>query len=332
LAEQHKNDGHQLYAKALELMSKPGRFYGVLEDLGKTVIATFYMNKGYSTEEAIRAADKILFDYSSVSNMVKFGKGTFLPFFTWSAKVAPRLVENAILRPEKFMTMWAVLAVLNAMLKAANGVDDDEEKRTKPDNMRGRPTLIIGRDEKGNPIYINLDKYMPWGTWTTKDLQGLPVPQALTAGGLPFAFLGALMFGKDTMGRNITEDWMTPGQKREALAGFVGQQMLPQWLGEGGQRFLDSVRGIERRPGDEPESPGFGFAKGILGVPLVGTTAVTRGKSAKWARRMLSEGTSNLKKKLARGAISRGEYEREFKKLYDHFKVYITEHNLSPSE
>jgi hypothetical protein len=47
---------------------------------------------------------------------------------------------------------------------------------------------------------------------------------------------------------------------------------------------------------------------------------------------MLSEGTSNLKKKLARGAITRAEYDREFKKMYDHFKVYITEHNLAPSE
>ena len=55
---------------AIKGYKKPGEFYGTTEDTSKTIIARYVLDKGGSPRQAVKFADKLLFDYTSVSEAV----------------------------------------------------------------------------------------------------------------------------------------------------------------------------------------------------------------------------------------------------------------------
>jgi hypothetical protein len=197
-------------------------------------------------------------------------------------------------------------------------VDDDEEKDKKPAYMKGSPTLVVGRDSQGNPLFLDLSKYMPWGTWDFTDEDGnLKIPGALSPGGMPISLLAAFVFNRDPFtNKDIAARWMTPQQGMKAKLDYLGTSIAPEWLGGGKDKILAAIKGVGPRPGDEPDSVPVALAKAIGGLRINKTTAVTRRSGRNYSKRILAEGMSALKKQYSTGKISKTDYENQVKSIY----------------
>lgn len=129
--------------------------------------------------EAVAAleAQKWMFDYSLVHKGVRYARNAPIgaPFITFQAKVLPRLLEVATLRPWRFAPWAALMWGLPAYVASQYDVDDDDLEKLKkalPEwiQKRGHALVLPWKDEEGRWQAFDLGYFFPWTYWT--ELQG----------------------------------------------------------------------------------------------------------------------------------------------------------------
>ena len=229
----------------------PGKIYGAIEDASKTVIAKYAHSQGASIEQAIKLADKWLFDYSSISPLVGTLRKLPVPFLTWSAKTFPRLVETAIRKPEKYATVYLALAVINAMSRKGLGISQEEEEKMKPEYLRGKtkPVMLLPIRDKDNQVqWIDFTYYVPWGGWITPMTKGSIIPQPLQMSNPLMTLYNAYGTNYDPFIGQIQKPYMTEQEKKDTQNKYIQASLLPDLLGGLGSRKI--IKGIRKAPED----------------------------------------------------------------------------------
>jgi len=264
--------------KALKIYNTPGKAYGAIEDVFKTIMAKDAINKGASIEEAIKYADKWLFDYSKTSKAVDWARQGPLPFITWSAKMLPRLIETLVKKPEKYLILWAMAAAAGAYSRDKLGITKEDEERQKQGWLQERGTsalLLPYRDNKGQLQFLDLSYISPWGSWIQRGKSGLP--QAIEPSN-PFTILyNAYIANYDPFyQQQIANEYLPAkeqfGKKTKyvlrgflpslAPGGYGSEQIVDAYHGEGDYYgrvrtlpsvLLRNIAGVKIEPGGETE-------------------------------------------------------------------------------
>jgi hypothetical protein len=311
----------QIWANKLsEAIHSPAYLYGAIEDASKTVIARYVLDNGGTPEQAVKFADKLLFDYSQVSEAVGFARQSFFPFITWSAKILPRLVEFAIRKPEKFALIAISMAMFNAFSRLMLGIDKDEEERLKPDYIRGKNTLLLpGRDINGDLNWIDLTYFMPWGNWSPINKGKLAVPQTLTMGGVLPILYNAFVLNYDPFTqRKIAEDYLSDDERIIEQGKYCLINLSPQILTSmlTGKLFATKPD----RYGRKKELSKI-LAGELLGVKFVSDVSAYRKKIQEGLHRTFYEGRADIRKKVKTGELTKEQAEKKIKELKERLEV-----------
>jgi uncharacterized protein YcbK (DUF882 family) len=309
----------QIWANNLaEAIHSPAVLYGAIEDASKTVIARYVLDQGGTPEEAVKFADKLLFDYSQTSEVVGYARQSFFPFITWSAKVLPRLVEFAIRKPEKFVLFAATMATLNALSRSLLGIDRDDEEKLKPDYIRGKSVLLLpGRDVNGDLNWVDFTYFLPWGNWLPIEKGKLAMPQTLTMGGILPILYNAFVLNYDSFTDDkIAPDYLSEDERIIEKGKYILKNLAPQILTNTPGRLIRSTK---------PDKYGrqIGIKKALLGelfgIKVVPDTSAYRQKVRQWLQRDFYEGRSEIRKKLKAGELTKEQAEKKIKKLRGRF-------------
>lgn len=310
----------QIWANNLaKVINSPAYLYGAIEDASKTIIARYVLDQGGTPEQAVKFADKLLFDYSQVSEAVGYARQSFYPFITWSAKVLPRMFEFAIRKPEKFALVIASVAIFNAISRSMLGIDKDDEERLKPDYIRGKTTLLLpGRDLNGDLNWIDLSYFLPWGNWLPIDKGNLAVPQTLTMGGVLPVLYNAFVLNYDPFtDRKIAEDYLSDDEKIVEQVKYILKNLSPQLMTTMLSGKLYTAK--PDRYGRKKELSKI-LSGEFLGVRFTQDISAYRKNVQEGLKRDFYEGRSAIKKKLKAGELTDAQAKEKIQKLKERFK------------
>jgi len=223
---------------AVNTFHTPGRIYGAVEDVFKTIAAKHALSKGASPEQAINFANKWLFDYGKTSRVVEAGRRSFFPFFTFQAKILPRAIEFAVRKPEKLLLFLGAIGAYNNFSRLQLGITEEEEEAQKPAWLKERGTttiLLPERDQYGQLQFLDLSYIIPWGAWLQAK-EG--VPQALMPGGIATILYNAYAGYDPYRGEEIE-----PEEKAKYIASGLMPSLVP-----GGYSFRKLESAIAQRP------------------------------------------------------------------------------------
>ncbi|MFA5350255.1 MAG: D-Ala-D-Ala carboxypeptidase family metallohydrolase [Candidatus Omnitrophota bacterium] len=297
----------------LEAYRLPAKAYGAIEDASKTVIARYVLDQGGTPEEAVKFADKLLFDYSQTSEVVGYARQSFWPFITWSAKVLPRLVEFAIRKPEKYILMITAVGIWNAISRAMLGIGRDDEEKLKPDYIRGKSVLLLpGRDVNDDLNWIDLTYFLPWGSWLPIEKGDLSAPSVFNIGGPLVVLYNAYVLNHDPFYGEIAPDYLSKEQQAIEKGKYVARSLLPQILTTTPGKLIDSTKpdkyGRQREIGKI-------LSGEFLGIKFTQDTSVYRSKIKRAVQQDFYRGRAKLRDQLKDGEITQEDYSRKVRKL-----------------
>lgn len=299
----------------LEAYRLPAKAYGAIEDASKTVIARYVLDHGGSPEEAVKFADKLLFDYSQTSEVVSYARQSFWPFITWSAKVLPRLVEFAIRKPEKYIMMITAIGVWNAISRAMLGIDRDDEERLKPDYIRGKSVLLLpGRDVNDDLNWIDLTYFLPWGSWLPIEKGDFSAPSVFNIGGPLIVLYNAYVLNHDPFYGEIAPDYLSEDQQRAEKGKYVARSLSPQILTTTPGKIIKSTR--PDKYGRQSEILKI-LSGEFLGIKFTRDTSAYRSKIIKVIQQDFYKGRAKLRNQLKDGEITQEEYSKKVRKLQE---------------
>jgi len=300
-----------------EGIQSPARLYGAIEDASKTVIAKYVLDSGGTPEQAVKFADKLLFDYSQTSEAVGYARQAFFPFITWSAKVLPRMVEFAIRKPEKFILLIAATGIWNALSRSILGVDQDDEEKLKPDYIRGKLVLLMpGLDTNGDLNWVDLTYFLPWGGWLPIEKGKLAIPQTLTMSNPLMTLYNAYVLNYDPFYGQIAPEYISEDEQMIEKGKYVAKSLLPQILAVTPGKLVASTK--TDRYGRKGE-----IGKTLLGelssLKFVRDTSAYRNAILQRLQRDYYKGRTRIQGQVKEGKITRDEGQKKIKKLKEEF-------------
>lgn len=321
--------GMQYLAKMASVIEIPSKAYGFIEDMSKFIIYKYAVDKGASPLQAVKFADKLLFDYSQTSEAVKFGKVTTTPFITWSAKMLPLLGEIAIRKPEKIALIAGSMFAISAMVRAQLGISQAEEEKRKPDYLRGKNTILMGKNPKtGELEWMDLTYFMPWGGWISPagdSPVGKMLPQPLAPGGVPIMLMNVL-FNYDPFSGQIAKDSMTESEKNKAIGDYIANYSLPSALGQSREKIVHAIQGRPMKPGGQAPERGKVALSSMIGVNITSSSRVSAAKGKAWFVEQQKMGITAVRKQVAMGDITVAEGNKKIAEHVKEIKKYLAEH------
>jgi hypothetical protein len=174
------------------------------------------------TPEMFRTAGKFALaafgDYDIDSKAVKALRQTVMPFISWGYAMGPIIGRMILMQPWKIANILMAYYLLEAAMSGASDGDDEELRRSGPENIRERmffgavgPYMhvripFMGDDQ--NPVYYKLGDYFPVASIT----KGLPngfmgqswFPSMITPSGPFVSVIASTVLGVDTFtGKSI---------------------------------------------------------------------------------------------------------------------------------
>lgn len=154
-------------------MAKVGKaatdWHGKMEEWGKVAKIMDAMKRGMPENDAVREANKWLFDYSEAVPAVKRLRQMPLgmPFITFQYKMIPLMTEIIKNHPTRLLPYIALAYTVPAIVAASNDIgEDDAEKLRKSlsTNLRRKPSMYLlpWKDDAGRWQFIDIGYFMPW--------------------------------------------------------------------------------------------------------------------------------------------------------------------------
>lgn len=240
--------------------------YQLTEMVGKTMKIEHELRRGSNEIDAMLEAQKWLFDYSLVPKTVGFLRKypIGVPFITFYYKALPRIIETAILRPQKFLPYVIMGEAMQWAIAASLDVDDedvDQLFKVLPEWLRKRGHAYIWpvKDEYGRWQAFDAGYLFPWAMYggmarsiakgvgsgserakqgdalgALSDVSGSTVDALMTAGilggPLPDIF-AVLKSGEDPFtGMDVVAEGMPPKQKALNTLAYAWSVVAPPML------------------------------------------------------------------------------------------------------
>jgi hypothetical protein len=214
-------------------------------------------------DRAYKLANDLVGNYDEITSAGRYLRGHVIPFFSWmevNTKRQLRIAKNAWDSPRIAATYgkkvaggnvpvatavsigsWALKAsALALMMDAWNEMMFPEERRELGNRLRGRPVLIVGRDENGKVMTYDRFGNNPEAlSWFGLDNAGFSPMAALKGGSLESGVIGgyteAWLNGRMTIGEVAKEMATAPVRK---LGGGLGPLKVPFEVATG-QNLMD---------------------------------------------------------------------------------------------
>jgi hypothetical protein len=161
-------------------------------------------------QDAGRHAREAFLDYDIDAKAVRIARQTALPFISWPYAATKLVAKLAIHSPWKLVNLYAGLAILDGMMSAMTGDDDEDEiRKAMPEYMRERLLFGFGPNayirlpfgDEENPTFYGIGKYMFPSSLADSSPQGFAGidwwPSALTPTGPYISSVLMLVAGID---------------------------------------------------------------------------------------------------------------------------------------
>jgi hypothetical protein len=151
-------------------------FYQKLETWGKIAKIMHAMEtktkehpNGMSAEQAVREANKWLFDYSEVDPFVRRARQSpiGMPFITFSYKIIPLMYEVMTKHPTRMLPYVALAATVPALVASSNDIDEDDEEKIRKSlspGLRRKDNMFMlpWKDANGKWQLVDVGYFLPW--------------------------------------------------------------------------------------------------------------------------------------------------------------------------
>ena len=223
-------------------------------------------DRGLDVEDAIDYSQNYIFTYDDLPKTARGLRDYALPFFAYTYKVVPPLVNTALEKPWRYAAPAAALYTVNALMYAMaaslGGGDDedwwtviqryvtdpdfrdkarkmeDEERKNLPPWMKGfsatlaTPKAIrLGMDDVTNlPVFLDVSRIFPGGDLLDAHANagGVPLLQPITPSNPILNTIGAMIWNKDSFfGKDIVDKNDTAAEAGEKRSKWVWQQFAP---------------------------------------------------------------------------------------------------------
>lgn len=280
--------------------------------------------------QAVREANKWLFDYSELSQFERRVARRVMPFYTFPRKAIPVIIEAAATRPHtlaKYPLMaWAMEKHSLSRLEMTEK-DYAQVKKIMPEYMKsGSYILMPYRDNNGDLRFLDWTYLIPWGTIT--ELQERGPLDVFVANPLVQA-VGDLKRNRDAFtGREIWQETDTDAEKFYKRVEHIWRIASPSLAPKGlyWDKLYESATGKpDVRPRPFPET----VAHTILGLR---TQAIDEEEQYTRFLREKRDNIEELEGKLIRiefefsdGKISESEYKKRQKRAYQQIDKVLEE-------
>lgn len=209
-----------------------------------TTMADLEREGGHTYEEmlqtaGLKAQDEFL-NYDIDSRAVKFAKGTFLPFVSFTYAASKRYAQIAKEKPWKLAEVALIYQIASAALLAATGDSDDEDKRKRARDKKldttwfGSYSNVRVPTVPGKTEYLELARWLPTPFSSKEQPNGFmglhSFPQSLTPNGMVIGLLSS-MYGVNLFtGKSINKDTDTDMQRLGNSVEAMVKSVEPSWV------------------------------------------------------------------------------------------------------
>jgi len=267
LAQTQEGTATKIGRSAFNLLSfylrKPmGWAYQAEDTFFRYLIYKDARGRGLSPDDAVDYAQKFIFTYDDLPKGARRVRDYGIPFFAYTYKAIPALLETALTHPERFAAPMAVIMAANAVAYAIAAGDDDDswelklkkylndpeyrkeakakeqlERELLPEWLKGKTalgtdkTVRLGTDELTKlPMFLDMSRMIPGGDLldVRPNSGGIPWPQPLTPNHPLLSVFTAMFANKDTFyGKDIVSRTDTAEEAARKRMDWMWKQMTP---------------------------------------------------------------------------------------------------------
>lgn len=211
--------------------------YQVEDEIFRMATYMRRISLGDDPKEAARIAREQFIDYDIRAPWVNTARSTVLPFIGYTYRAIPNLAKSVTFRPwklAKYITLGHIAVSLSYMVAPG---DDEEEYRTMREDQQGstifgtpRMMRLPYRDEFGNPMFIDVRRWIPAGDVfdMNQSNSAIPVPAWLQFGGpLMIGFELALNKQAFTEKEIVNSDTDTGIEAAGKVADYLYKSWMP---------------------------------------------------------------------------------------------------------
>jgi len=291
-------------------LRKPlGKAYGAEDEFFRYMIYRDARAKGLSVDDSVDYALKYMFSYDDMPKGARVIRDmpVGLPFFAYTYKVVPALVNTALEHPTRYAAPAVALYVANAAMYAiaaslGGGEDEDwwtiirrymtdpefrqqskdleeQERKNLPPWMKGaslslgtEKAIRLGMDDLTNlPVFLDVSRIFPGGDLfdAHNNAGGIPLLAPITPNSPILTIASAMLFNKDTFrGQEIVKKTDTDAEAAQKRAAWMWKQITPA-IAVGNSHFERAMNVIANVTG-QPVNVGLAEYTGIGkdGLPI----------------------------------------------------------------
>jgi hypothetical protein len=223
-------------------------------------------DRGLDVDDAIDYSQRYIFTYDDLPRGARVARDFALPFFAYTYKVVPPIVNTALEKPWRYAAPAAALYAINAAMYAmaaglGGGEDEDwwtvirryvtdpefrdkakkmeeQERENLPPWMKGAsftlgtPKAIrMGMDDVTNlPLFLDVSRIFPGGDLLDAHANagGVPLLQPITPSNPVLNTVGAMIWNKDSFfGKEIVDKNDTAAEAAEKRGQWIWKQFSP---------------------------------------------------------------------------------------------------------
>lgn len=212
------------------------------------------LSVGSSPEMAANRAREQFLNYDIRAPWVNMLRETVLPFISYTYRAVPVVAKSLYDRPyklAKYITLGYMIPALFSMIAGDDEDDVDEAYRVMRDQVSGYTWIGTPRmirmpfnDEHGNPIYLDIRRWIPAGDVFdfNQGQSAIPIPAPLQFGGpLMIAaevFLNKQAFTGQEIYNPLTDD---AGDRASNVGGFLYRSLMPSAPWVPGSWYWDKI-------------------------------------------------------------------------------------------
>ena len=250
-------------------LRKPlGKAYNAEDEFFRYVVYRDARNNGLSVDASVDYALKYMFSYDNMPKGARVIRDmpVGLPFFSYTYKVVPALVNTALEHPVRYAAPAVAIYVANAAMYAiaaslGGGEDEDwwtiirrymtdpefrqrtkdleeQERKNLPTWMKGaslslgtEKSIRLGMDDLTNlPVFLDVSRIFPGGDLfdAHNNAGGIPLLAPITPNSPVLTVASAMLFNKDTFrGQDIVKKTDTDAEAAQKRAAWMWKQMTP---------------------------------------------------------------------------------------------------------
>jgi hypothetical protein len=291
-------------------LRKPlGKAYNAEDEFFRYVIYRDARNNGLSVDDSVDYALKYMFSYDDMPKGARVIRDmpVGLPFFSYTYKVVPALVNTALEHPVRYAAPAVALYVANAAMYAiaaslGGGEDEDwwsiirrymtdpefrqqskdleeQERKNLPPWMKGaslslgtEKAIRLGMDDLTNlPVFLDVSRIFPGGDLfdAHNNAGGIPLLAPITPNSPILTIASAMLFNKDTFrGQDVVKKTDTDAEAAQKRAAWMWKQITPA-IAVGNTHFERAMNVIANVTG-QPVNVGLAEYTGIGkdGLPI----------------------------------------------------------------